>query len=474
MYSSFFCIGATVGAAVLLALPFLANEASAAPPAVARGRPAAAVAHVPSAPRGGTGHSFGAPRVGPIGGRSINAARIGTTGHSFNAPRNAGPTMPRFSSAASPHSASAKLYSGNRFTGGPAPNKFVATAALSYPGRLSGRTGARNQRLLTNTAFRSSFIQPRTFSGRFYGSYWPWWTGGIVIGWIGPVFWPYAYYDFFDYVFWPYVYDDFWVYAYEDVYYGIYGSYGYVDPALKSAAYQGAANSEQQPAGVCGGNAPELTSWPIERISEVIEPTEAQRATLDELKETTSKAIETLRAACPDDLPSVPTGRLAAMETRLDVMLTAVRTVRAPLDRLYQSLGDEQKARFNAVVPSNTPGNKREERDFARLCTQRQTGVAGLPIERITRAVRPTQEQQTSLAELKAAAAKASDRLKGQCPVYEALTPTGRVEAMEKRLEAMLEAGRMVQPVLANFYEKLSDEQKARFNTLGSGRRDAW
>jgi LTXXQ motif family protein len=206
----------------------------------------------------------------------------------------------------------------------------------------------------------------------------------------------------------------------------------------------------------------------------VIQPTEAQRATLDELKEATSKAIETLRAACPDDLPSVPTGRLAAMETRLDVMLTAVRTVRAPLDRLYQSLGDEQKARFNAVVPSNTPGNKREERDFARHCTQRQTGIAGLPIERITRAVRPTQEQQTSLAELKAAAAKASDRLKSQCPVYEALTPTGRVEAMEKRLEAMLEAGRMVQPVLANFYEKLSDEQKARFNTLGSGRRDAW
>jgi hypothetical protein len=159
------------------------------------------------------------------------------------------------------------------------------------------------------------------------------------------------------------------------------------------------------------------------------------------------------------------------METRLEVMLTAVRTVRAPLDHLYQSLGDEQKARFNAVVPSNVAGNKKEERDLARFCTDRQTGVAGLPIERITRAVRPTQEQQASLAELKAAAAKASVRLRSQCPIYEALTPTGRVEAMEKRLEAMLEASRTVQPVLADFYEKLSDEQKARFNTLGSDRR---
>ena len=41
------------------------------------------------------------------------------------------------------------------------------------------------------------------------------------------MFWPYAYYDFFDYVFWPYAYDDFWPYAYDDVYYGIYGGYGY-------------------------------------------------------------------------------------------------------------------------------------------------------------------------------------------------------------------------------------------------------
>ncbi len=41
---------------------------------------------------------------------------------------------------------------------------------------------------------------------------------------------------------------------------------------------------------------------------------------------------------------------------------------------------------------------------------------------------------------------------------------------MEKRLETMLEAVRAVQPALTNFYNGLSDEQKARFNTLGSTR----
>jgi hypothetical protein len=362
----------------------------------------------------------------------------------------------------------------NRFAGS-SPARFATAATLPHPARLSSRGGAWNRRFITNAAFRSSFVRPRTFSGRFHGAYWPWWTGGIVLGWLGPVFWPYAYDDFFDYVFWPYVYDDFWPYAYEDVYYGIYGGYAYVDPALKPAVYRNAsADSERRVAGVCNDNAPELTTWPIERISEVIEPSETQRAALDELKASTSKAIDILKAACPNELPSIPTGRLEAMESRLQVMIEAVRTVRVPLDRLYQSLGDEQKARFNAIAPNNASNSKKEQRDFARLCsTPRRTEVAGLPIKRIADAVRPTEEQQNAFAELKVAAAEASERLKGNCPTYETLTPTGRVEAMEKRLEALLNAGKTVQPALANFYNSLSDEQKARFNTLGSAQNRA-
>jgi LTXXQ motif family protein len=437
--------GGSIIAVLLASVPFVTSHAWAAPGHGRGGAPAAAHA---------------APRIGAIGG-----------GRSFSAPRITGHSTAHFSGAPGLRAGTAKLPSSSRITG--APHKFATAAAASHPGRLSLHTGPGKHKVITNTAFRSAFVRPRTFSGRFHGSHWPWWTGGIVIGWVGPIFWPYAYYDFFDYVFWPYVYDDFWVYAYEDVYYGVYGSYGYVDPALKRSTYPYAANSEQRSAAVCGENAPELVNWPIERISEVIEPTDSQRATLDELKQATTKAIDMLKAACPNDLPSVPTGRLAAMESRLQVMLEAVRTVRAPLDRLYASLGDEQKARFNAVAPSNAASSKKEQRDLARLCTQRETQPAGVPIQRIVQAVRPTEEQQNSLAELKAAAAKASERLQSSCPTYEALTPTGRVEAMEKRLEAMLEAGKMVQPVLANFYDSLSDEQKARFNTLGSDRRRA-
>ena len=37
------------------------------------------------------------------------------------------------------------------------------------------------------------------------------------VAWLGPVFWPYAYSDIFEYTFWPYAYDPgYWAYAYDD------------------------------------------------------------------------------------------------------------------------------------------------------------------------------------------------------------------------------------------------------------------
>src|SRR5207247_6592113 len=111
--------------------------------------------------------------------------------------------------------------------------------------------------------------------------------------------------------------------------------------------------SEQRAAEVCSNNASDLTDWPIEPISEIVQPTDAQRPALDELRAASAKAIDMLQSGCPKDLPSIPTGRLAAMESRLQVMLAAVQTVRPALERFYKSLSDEHKARFNAIAPSD-------------------------------------------------------------------------------------------------------------------------
>jgi len=55
-----------------------------------------------------------------------------------------------------------------------------------------------------------------------------------------------------------------------------------------------------------------------------------------------------MRVACPTDVPATATGRMEAMEKRLDAMLQVVKTVRAPLEAFYATLSDEQKARLDA------------------------------------------------------------------------------------------------------------------------------
>ncbi|MGB8895061.1 MAG: Spy/CpxP family protein refolding chaperone, partial [Pseudolabrys sp.] len=75
----------------------------------------------------------------------------------------------------------------------------------------------------------------------------------------------------------------------------------------------------------------------------------------------------------------------------------------------------------------------------------------------------------SALDGLNEATRKAGDFLKANCPAAEqSLTPPGRIAAMEQRLKTMLDAIRLVQPALESFYGSLTDEQKARFNLLGS------
>jgi hypothetical protein len=54
------------------------------------------------------------------------------------------------------------------------------------------------------------------------------------------------------------------------------------------------------------------------------------------------------------------------------------------------------------------------------------------------------------------------------CTVERTLTPTGRLAAVEQRLDAMLQALDTVQPTLAKFYDSLSDEQKGRVDRLSA------
>jgi hypothetical protein len=99
--------------------------------------------------------------------------------------------------------------------------------------------------------------------------------------------------------------------------------------------------------------------WPDAEIDARVHPTEAQRASLANLKDASAKAAEMLKASCGPDSASAltPPTRLAAIGKRLDAMLKAVETVRSALDDLYGELTDEQKAQFEAIGPGRTAGS---------------------------------------------------------------------------------------------------------------------
>ncbi len=224
---------------------------------------------------------------------------------------------------------------------------------------------------------------------------------------------------------------------------------------------------------MCGGEAASLVHFPFDRIEQKVQPTAAQRASFEELKNAAARAADKLKASCPSEPASGPLGRLDTAEQRLDAMLDAVSAVRAPLMKFYDSLSDQQKARLDAMglSPGREAGagggGEAQAGVVPRICSERSTAVAQLSIEDIDKNVHPTDAQRRSLEDLRNASARAADAIKASCPSQTPLTVTARMEAVEGRLGAMLDALKTVRGPLEKFYDALSDEQRARFNRMG-------
>src|SRR5262249_27926403 len=134
---------------------------------------------------------------------------------------------------------------------------------------------------LAHTIFRGRLAQ---FSSRHHQHFLP----IIAVGFVGPLFWPYAYDDFLNYTFYPYAYDAFWPGAYDDIYEGITGVYGSrVAPGYGGSgtgpAYVGTSGRLQPSSaeisnGLCAGQTAGVTDWRVNAISQIVEPGEAQRA----------------------------------------------------------------------------------------------------------------------------------------------------------------------------------------------------
>ncbi|HZE56190.1 MAG TPA: Spy/CpxP family protein refolding chaperone [Bradyrhizobium sp.] len=295
--------------------------------------------------------------------------------------------------------------------------------------------------------------------------------------WYGPVFWPYAYSDVFDYAFWPSGYDDgYFAYAYDDFFDGVFWGQGGPPPEYSYAyAPRGAPASRSTSAAmeeICTQPGTGITAWPFAEINSKVGLNADQKRLLDQVRSAGQAAATVFKASCPtkNAFAMTPPGRLEAMTLRLTATLEAVQTVKPAMEAFYNSLSDEQKERFNEIGPKHpkdSTGVSHTSAENGKSCSEPKAGLANLPIERIEDAVKPTDAQEGGLKHLENATAKAVSLMQAACPGDTPITPPGRLEAMEKRLRAMIDAANTVKPALNDFYGSLSSEQKARFNRIG-------
>jgi LTXXQ motif family protein len=118
-------------------------------------------------------------------------------------------------------------------------------------------------------------------------------------------------------------------------------------------------------------------------------------------------------------------------------------------------------------------------RGFGAMCNPGASGFAEWRADKIAELVELTDAQRSKFDEFKAASIKSAEAMRNARLTDVPETIVGRTEAMEKRMDAMLQAIRTMRPALEAFYAMLSDEQKAKLDSNYSrghfGRwRDRW
>jgi hypothetical protein len=370
--------------------------------------------------------------------------------------------------------------------------RFAVTRVLSLGGLHHARAFARHGHIRTaslrsqdvrkavdsglrNPAERRQIVAAAALAG-WHGGHIAngWWRHGDGgYGWVGPLFWPFAIYDIYDYTIWG---DGigFWDYGYLDIYAAIFAPYGHDDLAAYTGPSPFGRRHRRVPPlqQLCGDDSREIAGLPIDQIQQAIQPDEAQRAALDDLANALISAAQMIRASCPTQTAFTAPDRLAVMQQRIGAMIKAELAVQQPLGKFYDLLDDEQEARLNAIAEDRRKMSAANGATEApgRRCDAAQPAALQWPADEIEARLHPNDAQRAALKVLQDANARAVDILNNACQPKDAITLPTRLDAVDGRLDAMQQAVNLVSTALEDFYGTLSDEQKAQFEAIGQKR----
>ncbi|MGY4366429.1 hypothetical protein ACVW1A_002494 [Bradyrhizobium sp. LB1.3] len=337
-------------------------------------------------------------------------------------------------------------------------NPYIMRAALTAQAALSGWHGGK---------------RPQGWWRHPDGSY----------GWAGPVFWPFAHDDLTTAI----ILGDatsLSLYGYGDIYAAIFSPYAVTELAAYAAPQGRRGRRVPTAETVC--DASDTGGLPVDRIAAAVQPNELQRTALDELATAWQAARDTIRAACPTQVPATAMERLGLMRERLAAMIKATDAVAPALIKFVDLLNDDQKTKLDALAKDRSAALASIQQKNPQAASACQADSDPRYDEKVQRQYEQLVQQQWPAADI-ASTLKLDDIARARldvlqdttlrtmetlsaCPSKAAPTPQARLATAKARLETMLQAVNDVTDALDDFEADLSDEQKASFEAIGPKR----
>jgi len=295
---------------------------------------------------------------------------------------------------------------------------------------------------------------------------------GFRLGRVGPPAWPSAYEDMLGIAFWP---DD---YAsrlrgrgFDVIADTITGRFDLPRPSAR-AATTGAAvrNDADNELSVerCGDTSSTKSNWPTAQVEQILQLSDTQHAALDKLQLATAQLVKKIRDDCRGS--GAPPDRLRALVQTVWTLRDAGISVREPLKNFYDTLTNMQKNAFLSQQPQSGfhADPKAADNDVNKqyqACTSQNAEKVERLIKDIEMRVRPNKEQVASLDNLHKVSADMAKLLIASCVQPIPADPMARLDTAGDQLTAINYAATTVQIAFDEFYLKLNNYQKTRFES---------
>src|SRR5262245_2167827 len=223
-------------------------------------------------------------------------------------------------------------------------------------------------------------------------------------------------------------------------------------------------------AGQCNDTSSADDKWPASRIEQLLQLSDAQHATLDKVQSAANDAVKTIKSSCRQLGDLSPPDRLRALVQALWIVRDGNIAMRAPLKDFYESLTGAQKNSIAFQQPQSAPPpddkTQGENRQY-QACAAQNIGSAERLVKEIEMKVKPDKRQASSLENLHKASSDMAKLLIASCAQLIPADPLGRLDAASDQITAINYAASNVQIALDDFYGRLSQQQKARFEATG-------